>query len=381
MANFKYVETITTSQDLLNKLKEEITVFEKFPFESTAGETAENNSWKVFYEEKDAENRISLLILQGTMTIGTTETPINKKYYVQFTNHAIVPRVITPTPKYVEHSTLTVQLLEGLEGEEPAALPVKTLPTFKLTGHPVLYQWALESHTPTDRNKEKPVYMYINVMNNRLAMVLVADPAVNFLDYKKSFLYVGALKPFKYNLNDVDGNVMLTAGAVIDEPDIATIAKDGTYYYGQYTSAGNNTLQMLKTKSGIEFQSHYPSFITQAPPVGKAFIDPELGDTGLELEPQGFQASKWTSKYHLSPIYVVHPYEGYRGQFDNCIAVTKHNILHLDELIIDVEGKSWHQEVYRYFDTDTQQNFMNLSANQRMGVAILKEVRYSSKQA
>lgn len=78
MANFKYVETITTSQDLLNKLKEEITVFEKFPFESTAGETAENNSWKVFYEEKDAENRISLLILQGTMTIGTTETPINK---------------------------------------------------------------------------------------------------------------------------------------------------------------------------------------------------------------------------------------------------------------------------------------------------------------
>ena len=109
---------------------------------------------------------------------------------------------------------------------------------------------------------------------------------------------------------------------------------------------------------------------------GQSFVDPELGDTGLELEPQGFQASKWTSKYHLSPIYVVHPYEGYRGQFDNCIAVTKHNILHLDELIIDVEGKPWHQEVYRYFDTDTQQNFMNLSANQRMGVAILKEVRY-----
>ncbi|MGP3784761.1 hypothetical protein [Paenibacillus sp. 1A_MP2] len=41
-----------------------------------------------------------------------------------------------------------------------------------------------------------------------------------------------------------------------------------------------------------------------------------------------------------------------------------------------MEGKSWNQEVYRYFDTDTAQNFMNLSANQRMGVAILKEVRY-----
>lgn len=378
MANFKYVETITTSQDLLTKLKDEVTEFKTYSYESTAGESQEENQWDVFYEEKDSNNRIQELILRGIMTIGTQATPITKHFYVSFINHALVPREVTPVPAYEEHSTLTVQLLEGLEGSEPATLPVTTRPTFKLTGHPVLYQWALENHTPTDRNKEKPVYMYVNVMNNRLAMVLVADPAVNFLDYKKSFLYVGALKPFKYNLNDVDGNVMLTAGAVIDEPDISKIASTGTYYYGQYTSAGNNTLQMLKTKSGIEFQQHYPSFITQAPPKGKAYEDPELGDTGLELEPQGFQASKWTSKYHLSPIYVVHPYEGYRGQFDNCIAVTKHNILHLDELIIDVEGKTWNQEVYRYFDTDTAQNFMNLSANQRMGVAILKEVRYTA---
>ncbi|KOY12869.1 hypothetical protein [Paenibacillus xylanivorans] len=378
MANFKYVETITTSQDLLTKLKEEVTGFKSFPFESTAGESQEQNLWEVFYEEKDNNDRVQELILRGVMTIGTQATPITKNFYVSFINHALVPRVVAPVPAYEEHSTLTVQLLEGLEGSEPTTLPVTTRPTFKLTGHPVLYQWALENYTPTDRNKEKPVYMYVNVMNNRLAMVLVADPAVNFLDYKKSFLYAGALKPFKYNLNDVDGNVMLTAGAVIEEPDISQIAKTGTYYYGQYTSAGNNTLQMLKTKSGIEFQQHYPSFITQAPPKGKAYLDPELGDTGLELEPQGFQASKWTSKYHLSPIYVVHPYEGYRGQFDNCIAVTKHNILHLDELIIDVEGKSWDQEVYRYFDTDTAQNFMNLSANQRMGVAILKEVRYTA---
>lgn len=378
MANFKYVETITTSQDVLTHIRNEVTGFDSYPFETTAKEAQVQNLWEVFYEEKDENDRVKELILQGVITIGTQAAPITKKFYVSFINHALVPRVTSPSskPAYDEHSTLTVQLLEGLEGKEPVELPLTTRPTFKLTGHPVLYQWSVEDYTPTDRNKEKPVYMYINVMNNRLAMVLVADPAVNFLDYKKSFLYVGALKPFKYNLNDVDGNVMLTAGAVIAEPDITKIATDKTYYFGQYTSAGNNTLQMLKTKSGIEFQRHYPSFITQAPPKGKAYLDPVLKDTGLELEPQGFQASKWTSKYHLSPIYVVHPYEGYRGQFDNCIAVAKHNILHLDELIIDVEGKAWNQEVYRYFDTDTEQTFMNLSANQRMGVAILKEVRY-----
>lgn len=31
MANFKYVETITTSQDVLTKLKEEVTGFKSFP--------------------------------------------------------------------------------------------------------------------------------------------------------------------------------------------------------------------------------------------------------------------------------------------------------------------------------------------------------------
>lgn len=374
MANFKYVETITKSITILNKLKEEVTGFTGYPFEASAGETEEPNAWVVQDETADVDGNIQELILKGTMSIGEGATPLTKDFYVKFVNHALTDRTYPPsnapsllaTP-YKEHSSLSVQVLEDYD---------QTGDTFGMTGHPVLYQWALENYSPTDRNEEKPVYMYINVMNNRLAMVLVADPAVNFLDYKKSFLYVGALKPFKYNQDDVDGNVMLTAGAVLAEPDMVEIASEATYYYGEYTSAGNNTLQMLKTKSGIEFQKHYPAFITQAPPVGKAYIDPNLGDTGLELEPQGFQASKWTSKYHLSPIYVVHPYEGYRGQFDNCIAVTKHNILHLDELIIDVEGKSWTQEVYRYFDTDTEQTFMNFSANQRMGIAVLKEVRY-----
>lgn len=363
MANFKYIETITTSEKVLNTLRDEITGFVAYPFEPTL-EEEEKNNWEVFSEIENADGFVEEMILKGTMAVGEGSTPLTKDFYVKFINHALVPR--SSSPAYEEHSTVTVQVLEGLNGDG----------TFELAGHPVLYQWADEAYTPTDRNKKKPVYVYINVMNNRLAVVLVADPAVNFNDYLKSFLYVGAIKPFKYNQDDVEGNVLLTAGCLVEEPTMTEIANEGTYYFGEYTSAGNNTFQMLRTKSGIEFQKHYPAFITQAPPIGKAYVDPSLGDTGLELEPQGFQASKWTSKYHLSPVYVVHPYEGYRGQLDNCIAVTKHNILHLDELIIDVEGKPWNQEVYRYFDTNTQQTFMNFSANQRMGIAILKEVRY-----
>lgn len=358
MANFKYAEVITSSQDLLNDLKAAV-VFPNYDFNVAAGETQQANNWTSPSEVIDATSgKIKELVLKGVTKVGATGT---KTFHVKFTN----PCFTTAT----EHSSLTVQVLEGYD-------PVGGTSTN--AGHPVNYEWAKENMTPaTDRDKTKPVYMYINIMNNRLAIVLVGDPAVNFDDYRKSFLYVGAIKPFVYNENDdIDGNIMLTAGAVTAEPT----TPQATYNFGQYTSYGSNTFQMLKTKSGIKFQKHYPSFITQAPGQGKAFVDTLLGDTGLKLEPQGFNASAWTRKYHLSPIYVVHAYDGYRGQLEYVIAVSKNNILHLDELIVDVPvgtpGKTWVQEVYKYFDHSTEQSFMNYSANVKMGLAFLKEVRY-----
>lgn len=372
MANFKYVEKVTASKQILNLLRDEVTDFTEYPFESSVGETAETNTWIKFHEVADTDGNIKELILQGTVSIG--DPAVTKDTYLRFVNHALTTRTYPPNvPTHVEHSSMSVQILD--EPDDPTATDPSTIVWGK-EGYPVLFQWADEAFTPTDRDETKPVYLFLNVMNNRLAMVCVADPAVNFKDYRKSFLYAGALKPFKYNEFDVTGNIMVTAGAVVDEETMTNIATNATYYFGEYTSAGNNTFQMLKTHSGIEYQRHYPAFITQAPPVGKSYSDSSLGDTGLELEPQGFQASRWTNKYHLSPIYVVHPYEGYRGQLDNCIGITKHNILHLDELVIDVENKAWNQEVYKYFDIDTEQNFMNLSPNQEMGVAVLKEVRY-----
>ncbi|MFF2480269.1 hypothetical protein [Paenibacillus sp. NPDC058071] len=356
MANFKYVEHITTSQDLLGTLKSALT-FNAFDFNASAGETEEKNAWKIVNEVPDqATGKIKELVIEGTAKIGTTGT---KVFQVKLTN----PGFATPA----SHSSLIVQQLKDFDKG-----------TATEAGHPVKYEWAKENATPkTDRDMTKPVYMYLNIMNNRLAMILVGDPAINFEDYRKSFLYVGAIKPFKYNENDdVAGNVLLTAGSVTAEPT----APAAGYDFGQYTSYGNNTFQMFMTKSGIRFQKHYPSFITQAPQPGKAFVDPVLKDTGLLLEPQGFNASAWSRKYHMSPIYIVHPYDGYRGQLEYVISVSKNNILHLDELIVDIPdgtaGKKWKQEVYRYFDHNTEQNFMNMSANVKMGVAFLKEVRY-----
>jgi hypothetical protein len=384
MPNFKYVDKITTSEELLTYLQN---VFTKshtdspfplnskgemiYPFDSAAESeaTAEVVTWTVV-KPTTPGTKISELILKGTSRIdqpdgfeadGKTPKFIKrtKDFWVKFTN----PGVAGNTAK---HSQLIVQVLEKYDAATGTA---------ELSGHPVVYEWADHAFTPkTDRSLTKPVYLYMNIMNNRIAMVLVGDPAVNFKDYRKSFLYVGALKPFKYNLDDVDHNVMLTAGAVVTEPAVPQTGYDS----GQYTSFGNNTFQMLKTKSGIRFQKHYPSFITQAPAPGSAFIGSTIGDTSVELEPQGFNASAWTRKYHLSPIYVVHPYDGYRGQLEYCISVSKNNILHLDELVVDVNdpAKKWVKEVYIYFDHNTEQNFMKRSANVNMGIAMLKDVVY-----
>lgn len=362
MANFKYVELITTGKEILNAIKDTLTdpAFTQYDFNVTAGETAELNEWKVIgvpVMDTTLTNSIKELVLGTTAKIGSLE----KEFHVKFTNLGLT------TPN--EHSSLEVQVLEGYD---------ESGGTYQNSGHPVNFEWAKEDFAPsTDRDIQKPVYLYMNIQNNRLALVAVGDPAVNFNDYRKSFLYVGAIKPFKYNLDDSFGNIMITAGATKAEPAAPLTG----YNFGQYTSYGNNTFQMFATKSGIRFQKHYASFITQSPTPGKAYLDAGgVGDTGLLLEPQGFNASAWTRKYHLSPVYVVHAYDGYRGQLDNCIAVSKNNILHLDELIVDIEtgtpGKTWRQEVYRYFDHNTEQNFMNMSANVKMGIAFLKEVRY-----
>lgn len=354
MQDFIYKEFICTSAELLGVLKQEITGFSSYPTREGEEGNAIANTWEVFDEELEG-SYVKQLTLKGTVKIGS----LTKDIYVKLTN-----RFFTDPDK---HSSLTIQVLDGYDEVESS---------FRNNGPPVIYEWADEQYTPTDRDEEKPIYGYINVMNNRVVIVLTADPAVNFSDYYKAFAYFGAIKPFKFNMDDVEGNVLVTAGCKTPEKSMQDLASEGEYYFGEYTSLGNNTFQMLKTKSGILFQRHYPAYITQAPPVNLSFRDSSIGETGIELDPQGFQASRWTGKYHMSPIYVVHPFEGYRGSLEQCVAVLKHNILHLDELIVDVEGKDWDQEVYKFFDTSTDQTFFNYSPNLQMGIAILKEVRY-----
>ncbi|SNS21737.1 hypothetical protein SAMN05446037_100670 [Anaerovirgula multivorans] len=363
MAHFKWVEKYDVkAKRFLNFLKEEVVDnLTAYPFNADAGETAENNVWTVQSSETDTDGNITSIIFKR----GVADGQVGKVFYVKFFNETLASDST--------YATFSVQVLENYnEGTS----------TFGNAGPVAKYQCANESIANTERSKESALHVFLNITNKRLAMVIVADPVVNFNDYRKSFMYAGEIVTFEGNVDDIDGNVLLTAGCVNVEPTMAQLqSKTPSEYFGVYTSPGNNTFQMLGTKSGVRFQKHYPAFITQAPKPGNAFVDSVLGDTGLELEAQGYQASRWTDKYHLSPIYVAHPYEGYRGHLFDCISVIRHNILHMDKLIIDVDvckypDKKWKQEVFRYFDINTEQNFYKLSPNQGTAVALLAEVRY-----
>lgn len=347
MADFVFIEGVANSKDLLAKFKEKVITPTAYPFNAAKGETEVLNTWTLV-KETLVDTDISEMIIKGVVTLGGQTNDV----YFKIANKALTDPL--------KFSTWEITMLSDATGSGE-------LTTFGTTGAMVNFEWSDYTVTPTERDENSPVYYYMSVSNNKIAVVVQSDPVVNFDDTKVSFCYMGAVKPFEQNatgdLLDLEGNCLLTAGAVTAERAVPAVGDPE--YFGAYTSMGNKSFQMLATKSTVKFQKHYPAFITQAP------------DPTVELESQGFQASRWTKRYHLSPVYVCHPYEGYRGSLDGIIAVTKHNILHLDELVVDVTGESYQQEVYQYFATDMPQSFMVTSPNSNMGVAMLKEHRYT----
>lgn len=124
--------------------------------------------------------------------------------------------------------------------------------------------------------------------------------------------------------------------------------------WGQNTATGVNDIAMYKTRSGVYYQRHQASFIT-----------PEEF-----MQKDAFNPSRWTQKFHLSPLYVVHAYDGYRGWLKDVVVVDDSSIVHLDELIVN-KGLA-NEEIYKYFRLSAPFSLMQNSANTKYGIAIKK---------
>lgn len=124
--------------------------------------------------------------------------------------------------------------------------------------------------------------------------------------------------------------------------------------WGTETATGVSDIAMFKTRSGLKFQKHVASFITT-----EEFIKKEKSGQ-----------SRWTGKFHLSPIYIEHSYDKQRGWLDGVMAVDDPGITHLDDLIINRDTPS--EEVYKFFRINAPYSLFNNSANYCYGVAIIK---------
>lgn len=233
------------------------------------------------------------------------------------------------------------------------------------------------------------VRYWISLNNDRVALVLEGDPAPDIDGYYRSFGYIGAIVPF--NKDDYEGNFAVTVGmgdlvkekTGFESKDIKQDENPSYAGWGRYTSNGMYSISMFRTASKVFFQAHYPAFLTQLPGyTGVGTLPAKL--KSLVLNEDGYQPSLWTDKYHASPVYVVHLAEGYRGYLQGVVAINDHNLVNLDELVVDTEvpidpenpESDTIKEVYKFLSINTPISLFKHSANpDEMTIAILKEIR------
>lgn len=124
--------------------------------------------------------------------------------------------------------------------------------------------------------------------------------------------------------------------------------------FGANTATGVNDIMMYQTRSGLKFQRHQAAFITS--------------EEFMRKEKSG--QSRWTGKFHLSPVYIEHSYDKQRGWLDGVMAVDDSGIEHLDEMIVDKDTPN--EEVYKFFRINAPYSMFNNSPNYAFGVAIIK---------
>jgi hypothetical protein len=204
----------------------------------------------------------------------------------------------------------------------------------------------------TDANIQNwlPVTYWLRVTSDNMSCVLMGDPNADFEKYLISFGYFGAVNSFENADDDVLGNFAMT------------MSSDGaptyTQKYGDKTANGLTDINMLKTRSGFPFQSHVLSLTTADEFADRLILGP----------------SNWTHKYHMSPAYVYHGVDGYRGELKDVILTARDSIVHLDQLVINKGSvdPANPERVYQYFAVNAPYSMFNNSPNVNFGLAIMR---------
>lgn len=382
---YKFTERYYTADPV--HFYEKTVVLKSIP-DNTDGTASTDSYYVMFKHPKDQYNYFD--VYYGKGFVGTNMTGDAQESYIRSCAVATVKPTLVPTITNQKEAEAAYLRSLGVGFVTPSdkwdidldgVTEIKSPPAHYHYGADSVITWL----TYKKRREDYFVSYWISISNNRIAMVIEGDPSPDHDGYYRSFGYFGRITPF--NDTDQTNNFAVTVGMgdVVDgktgmtKKDISQDTNPVYSGFGRYTSNGMYSVSMMGSRSSVMFQAHYPAFITELPnypSVGT--IPPELSK--LITETNGFQASSWTSKYHGSPIYLAHQYEGYRGYMDSAIAINDHNLINLDELVVDTEetkpGGGTYQEIYKFFSLNAPVSFFDYSANPNgMTIAILKEVK------
>lgn len=179
------------------------------------------------------------------------------------------------------------------------------------------------SFTPLDNfdrgwQRDSTIYYWGNFTKDRIVMFLRPDPTAGPENSYFAPLYIGRMTTI--GKSPRKNHVIIAGCREKDEVKWAKDMKLGATYvdYGNHTSNGNSSVQLQQSIGGTYYQQHYLAFITH--------------DKEIDAGESRFNPSVYSGQYHISPMYVVHPNDGFVGKLDEVYAVHPKNIAQLDEL-------------------------------------------------
>lgn len=179
------------------------------------------------------------------------------------------------------------------------------------------------SFTPMDNfdrgwQRDSTMYYWGNFTKDRIVMFLRPDPTAGPENTYYAPLYIGRMTTI--GKSPRKNHVIFSGCRSKDEIAWAKDMKLGATFidYGNNTSNGNSSVQLQQSIGGTYYQKHYLAFITH--------------DKQIDTGESRFNPSVYSGKYHISPMYVVHPNDGFVGKLDEVYAVYPKNISQLDEL-------------------------------------------------
>ncbi|MGG4144840.1 hypothetical protein ABEW34_17125 [Paenibacillus algorifonticola] len=179
------------------------------------------------------------------------------------------------------------------------------------------------SFTPLDDfsrgwQRDSTIYYWGNITKDRIVMFLRPDPTPGPENTYYAPLYIGRLTTL--GKAPRKNHVIMSGCRAADEVKWKANMKLGALFvdYGNNTSNGNSSVQLQQSIGGTYYQHHYLAFISH--------------DKQVDEGEARFNPSVYSGKYHISPMYIVHPNDGFVGKLDECYAVHPKNISQLDEL-------------------------------------------------